>query len=463
MDQTSKPAIPCCPGSLVAIVGAGPAGIFAARELVAHGAQAILFNRDIKPGGLAEYGIYPDKTRLKTGLRAQFQQVLRQPGITYYGNLRIGQTGDLTLPDLQQMGFQAILIAAGAQGTKWLGIPGENLAGVYHAKDVVYHYNQLPPYSQRAYPIGRRVAVIGVGNVMADITRYLIEVCQVDEVIAVARRSPAEVKFDKKELEALVFNFDLPALQAEVARTLLHMQAMGTSADIFWDLINHARQKACPACSPTRLVFRFLSSPVRIHGDTRGHVCALEVENNQLVLKNGGVRSQGLGKFTTLDVDTIIFAIGDEVDEKLGLPVANGEFVKHPQPNYPVEGQSYEVFNPQTRQALIGIFVAGWSRKASAGLVGAAHRDGVNAARAILRYLSRLPPAASTPNDIADRLQRLGKPIVTLAVLERLDGAEQQRAAAAGLLEFKFNSNQEMLVAAGLLPESSFSSAPGLD
>lgn len=462
MEQTSKPVIPCCPGSLVAIVGAGPAGIFAARELAAHGAQIVLFNRDVKPGGLAEYGIYPDKIRLKAGLRAQFQQVLHQPGITYYGNVLIGQAGDLTLPELQQMGFQAILVAAGAQGTKWLGIPGENLAGVYHAKDVVYHYNQLPPYSQRTYAIGKRVAVIGVGNVMADITRYLIEVCRVDEVIAVARRSPAEVKFDKKELEALVFNFDVPSLQAEVARTLPHMQAMGTSADIFWELINAAREKACPACSPTRLVFRFLSSPARILGDAQGHVCALEVENNQLVLKNGGVRSQGLGTFTTLDVDTVIFAIGDRVDEMLGLPVANGGFVKHPQPEYPVEGQSYEVFDPQRGQGLTGIFVAGWSRQASAGLVGAAHRDGVNAARAILHYLSLLPPATTTLPEIADRLRQLGKPIVTLPALERLEDAERVRAAAAGLPEFKFSSNQEMLVAAGLLPDSSFSGATGL-
>ena len=71
-----------------------------------------------------------------------------------------------------------------------MGIPGEDLIGVYHAKDIVYHYNLLPPFSERTYQIGKRVAVIGVGNVMMDITHWLIEDQGVDEVIAVARRGP---------------------------------------------------------------------------------------------------------------------------------------------------------------------------------------------------------------------------------------------------------------------------------
>ncbi|MBI3737822.1 MAG: FAD-dependent oxidoreductase, partial [Chloroflexi bacterium] len=122
----------------VAVVGAGPAGLFGARELAMHGARVVLFNRDIKPGGLAEYGIYPDKHTMKDGLRKQFRQAMENENITYYGNVKVGAQGDLTLDDLRAMGFQAILVTAGAQGTKWLGLPGEDLEGVYHAKDVVY-------------------------------------------------------------------------------------------------------------------------------------------------------------------------------------------------------------------------------------------------------------------------------------------------------------------------------------
>src|SRR5512139_336623 len=92
----------------VAVIGAGPAGLFGARELALQGERVVLINRDIKPGGLAEYGIYPEKHTMKDGLRKQFSQVLASAGITYYGNVTIGQDGDLTLDDLRGLGFQAI-------------------------------------------------------------------------------------------------------------------------------------------------------------------------------------------------------------------------------------------------------------------------------------------------------------------------------------------------------------------
>ena len=128
--------------NLVAVIGAGPAGLFASKELSNAGVHVILFNRDIKPGGLAEYGIYPSKHKMKEGLRQQFRQILESPNIEYYGNVVIGQKGDLTLMELRALGLQALLVTVGAQGTKWLGLPGEDLTGVYHAKDLVYHYNR---------------------------------------------------------------------------------------------------------------------------------------------------------------------------------------------------------------------------------------------------------------------------------------------------------------------------------
>ncbi|MCJ7658953.1 MAG: FAD-dependent oxidoreductase, partial [Anaerolineales bacterium] len=158
----------------VAVVGAGPAGLYASRKLADEGVQVVLINRDIKPGGLAEYGIYKDKHKMKAGLRKQFRRILEAPEIRYFGNVIVGEKGDLTLEDLEGIGFQALLVTVGAQGTKWLGLPGEDLQRVYHAKDVVYHYNQLPPFSQQDFAIGKRVAVIGVGNVMIDIALWLV-------------------------------------------------------------------------------------------------------------------------------------------------------------------------------------------------------------------------------------------------------------------------------------------------
>ena len=98
---------------MVAVIGAGPAGLFAARELAQQGAYVFIFNRDIKPGGLAEYGIYPGKTKMKEGLRSQFRQLLATPGIEYYGNLAIGQNADLTLDVLVTIGAGDIDALAG--------------------------------------------------------------------------------------------------------------------------------------------------------------------------------------------------------------------------------------------------------------------------------------------------------------------------------------------------------------
>jgi len=194
---------------LIAVIGAVPAGLFGARELATMGAHVVIFNRDIKAGGLAEYGIYPDKHTMKEGLRKQFRQILDSADIDYYGNLTVGTHGDLTLDEIRALGFDAVLVTAGAQGTKSLGLPGEELKGVYHAKDVVFFYNNLPPFSQKDFRFGKRCAIIGAGNVMVDVARHLLNVQKVDEVISVVRRGPAEVNFTKEEMKHLISYLDL--------------------------------------------------------------------------------------------------------------------------------------------------------------------------------------------------------------------------------------------------------------
>jgi len=437
---------------IVAIVGAGPAGLFAARELASQGVQVVLFNRDIKPGGLAEYGIYPDKIKMKTGLRAQFRQILEMPNVEYYGNVLIGRQGDLSLEDLQGMGFQAILVAAGAQGTKWLGLPGEHLRGVYHAKDVVYHYNKLPPFSQQELEIGKRVAIIGVGNVMMDIARYLISVRKVDEVVAFARRGPAEIKFDRKELEAVVANLDLAVFDREIDRVAKEMRALGQHPEVAKEFIHAAAARGVWMQSHTLFWIRFLSSPRRILDDGKGRVGGLEIEDTHLVLEDGEVKARGLGQFHIFDVDTVIFAIGDRVDENLGLPVHNFAFDKNPNPCFPIEGESYEAYDSEKNEPIEGVFVAGWSRKASSGLVGVARKDGVNGARAVFQYLANLPPARpDVLSKVQEALTSLPHPVVTREALKLLEAAEQAKMQELGAEDFKFASNQEMLEVMGLL------------
>ncbi|NOZ00221.1 MAG: FAD-dependent oxidoreductase [Chloroflexi bacterium] len=432
---------------LVAVVGAGPAGLFAARELAAQGAHVVLFNRDIKPGGLAEYGIYPDKHAMKNGLRKRFRQVLAMPGIDYCGNVTIGQQGDLSLDDLRALGFQAILVTTGAQGTKWLGLPGEDLEGVYHAKDVVYFYNKLPPFDQRKFRFGPRCIIVGAGNVMVDIARYLIREAKVDEVITLVRRGPAEIKFTKKEMSYVIANLDLDALEAEISRVAPNMREVGQDPLAAKANILAALPKAAPKVSETRFRFEFLTSPKQMLGDDQKRLTAVEVEDNKLVLKDGVTKPRGTGRIRRLEAETIIFAIGDKVDETFGLPVEWGEFVKNPEPRFPVDGNSYEAYDPQAASVIGDVFVAGWSRKASDGLVGVAHKDGINGAKAVWQYLATLQPGTADTSTLIARLKSLGKPVVDNKAALRLYEAEKAEAESRGLDEFKFASNEEMLKA----------------
>lgn len=435
---------------LVAVIGAGPAGLFASRELASQGVHVALFNRDIKPGGLAEYGIYHDKYKMKEGLRRQFRQILEEPLIEYFGNVSIGEKGDLSLPVLRAMGFQAILVTVGAQGTKWLGLSGENLQGVYHAKDLVYHYNLLPPYSQFVYHIGKRVALIGAGNVMLDIAHWLVRDLKVDEVVAVVRRGPSEVKFTKKEMESVAANLDLVAFKKEIERVRPVADAVGQDVDAASDFILSALPKALERNSDTRFRFEFLVSPKRIVGGERGLVRGLEVEETTLICSEGEVQAKRLGTTRELDVDTVIFCIGDKVDDTFGLPVRWNEFVKNPNPSFPVDGLSYEAHNPDTNQPIDRVFVAGWSREASSGLVGIARKDGENGARAVLQYLQTTRPLLDIQGvlgDLHQKLARLEKPVIYKPDLVKLESAESAEAAQLGLAHFKFKSNEEMIAA----------------
>ena len=433
----------------VAVVGAGPAGLFAAQALADAGLQVALINRDIRPGGLAEYGIYFEKYRIKAALRKQFRKILNDPNITYYGNITVAQDGDLSLETLRAIGFQAVIVTVGAQGTKWLGLPGEDLAGVYHAKDLIYYYNGLPPFSEQEYTIGKRLALIGVGNVMADIAHWAIRTLKVDEVTAVARRGPAEVKFTRQEMEYVAHNLDVPALDAEFARVADRMRTVGQDPEQARAFILSALPRALEQNSDTRLGFRFLSSPRKIIGNSDGKVTGLEVDDTELTLReDGSTRPVRLGTTHTLDVDTVIFCIGDKVSETFGLPIEWNSFVKHPEPRFPVDGISYEAYDPAAGAPVEGVFVAGWAREASTGQVGLARKDAVQCARAVLAYLAieTVPLQPDAPLETFNQVvQKLGKPVISKEDTVLLIQAELTEAQKRDLEDFRYVTNADML------------------
>jgi ferredoxin--NADP+ reductase len=138
------------------------------------------------------------------------------------------------------------------------------------------------------------------------------------------------------------------------------------------------------------------------------------------------------------------------VDENHGLPVKWNEFIKNPNPQFPVEGISYEAFDPETNSPIPGTFVAGWSREASSGLVGLARKDGERGARAVSTYLNTQPPIlneASLFSRLEQRLAAIPHRVITKEDVYRLAEIEAAEAARLGVEDFKFCANEDMLAA----------------
>jgi ferredoxin--NADP+ reductase len=431
------------PVHLVAVIGAGPAGLFAARALAATGARVLLLNRDIKPGGLAEYGIFLNKYKMKGGLRRQFHKILTDPLITYLGHVTISNKGDLTVPDLEALGFDALVYAIGAQGTKYLGVEGERLPGVYHAKDLVYHYNRLPPFSERPFPIGRRVAIVGVGNVMVDIANYCAHFTDCDEIIAIARRGPFEKAYDDREFEDVEDAFDHALYREEVERIRPRLVAAGQNPD---ELLAALAAKPEGSRTRARLRFRFLASPRRVLAEG-GRVTGLEVEENRLERKGDRIVAIGTGETSVIPADTVVFAVGDRVDEDAGLPYKDGLYLTVPGED---PAAAYQVLDPAAGKAQPGVFVVGWARRASDGVVGRARLDAETGIKHVAGYLAARPkrPRAEAEQAVESLRQTLaerGAALVDYAAVERLEAEEKVRAAADKVEEFKFRSDREML------------------
>ena len=435
---------------VIIVVGAGPAGMAVAASLAKAGHEVIILNRDIKFGGLAEYGIFPAKLKLRGGLKKQYWDLLQQPNVHYFGNVTIGRDKDLTVEDVRGLGASAVVFSIGAQGTKAIGVEGDSATGVYHAKDVVYHFNRLPGFGDRLFEMGKHVAVIGAGDVMVDIAHWLVRYKKVERVTAIVRRGPAERKYNPKEIRAVCANMDLEGIKSEFARIKDRLIAVGQNPDQIHAELTGEFTKCEHTGSQTKMGFRFLASPKRILVDGSNRVRALEMEDNKLAPKGEDTAAVGLKEFYEFPCDSVVFAVGDKVDETVGLPYNGGVFVTNPNKtsNDP-DDSLFQAYDNTTNQPLDGVFLAGWARKASEGLVGVAKRDGDWCAEVVTRYLNART-SGSDPKTVLDGLHTLLKDrhsrpvdVEGLRVLEAAEKAYNGEHDCIG--EFKYVTNQDML------------------
>jgi ferredoxin/flavodoxin---NADP+ reductase len=206
----------------VAVIGAGPAGIYAADILTKSEVDVTIdiIDRDPTPFGLIRYGVAPDHPRIKEIIKA-LKRVLSHEGIRFFGNVHYG--ADLKLDHLQQF-YDAVIFATGARSDRDLDIPGIELKGSYGAADFVSWYDGHPDVSRDwpFDPAAESVAVLGVGNVGLDVARMLAKTADeqlvteipdnvynglkanaTKDVHVFARRGPAQVKFTPMELREL--------------------------------------------------------------------------------------------------------------------------------------------------------------------------------------------------------------------------------------------------------------------
>jgi ferredoxin--NADP+ reductase len=418
--------------------------------LAKAGHEVIILNRDIKFGGLAEYGIFPAKLKLRGGLKKQYWELLERPNVHYFGNVSIGNGKDLTVEEVRKLDASAVVFTIGAQGTKAIGVEGDSAKGVYHAKDVVYHFNRLPGFADRPFDMGKHVAVIGAGDVMVDIAHWLVRYKKVERVTAIVRRGPVERKYNPKEIRAVCANMDIEGIKGEFERIKDRLAAVGQKPDEVLKGLIDEFTKCEPKISDTRMGFRFLASPKRILVNADHCVRGLEMEDNRLDPKGEDTVAVGLKQYYEFPCDAVIFAVGDKVDETVGLPYKGGMFVTNPNKtgNDP-DDALFQAYDDAAGKVLDGVFLAGWARKASEGLVGVAKRDGDWCAEVVERYLAT-KPVANQAKVVLDNLHGILKTRrshpVDVQGLRALEAAEQAHTGASDCIgEFKFVANQDML------------------
>jgi ferredoxin--NADP+ reductase len=435
---------------VILLIGAGPAGMAVASSLAKVGHEVIIINRDIKFGGLAEYGIFPAKLKLRGGLKKQYWELLERPNVHYFGNVSIGNGKDLTVDEVKSLGASAVVFSIGAQGTKAIGVEGDSAKGVFHAKDVVYHFNRLPGFGDRPFDMGKHVAIIGAGDVMVDISHWLVRYKKVERVTAIVRRGPAERKYNPKEIRAVCANMDMEGITKEVALIKDRLAAVGQNPDEVLTSLTGEFTKCEPIVSETKMGFKFLASPKRILVDGNDRVRGLEMEDNKLEPKGDDTVAVGLKQYYEFPCDSVIFAVGDKVDETVGLPYKSGMFVTNPNKtgNDP-DDALFQAYDETTGKILDGVFLAGWARKASEGLVGIAKRDGDWCAEVVNRYLATKPPGNQS-KVVLDKLKtilnaRKSHP-VDVKSLRALEAAEKSHKGVTDCIgEFKYASNQDMI------------------
>ncbi|GAB2782579.1 FAD-dependent oxidoreductase [Streptomyces chlorus] len=448
----------------VAVVGSGPAGIYAADALLKSDAAADpgvsidIFERMPAPFGLIRYGVAPDHPRIK-GIITALHQVLDKPQVRLFGNVDYG--ADIHLDDLRAF-YDAVIFATGATADRAMSsVPGIDLDGSYGAADFVSWYDGHPDVP-RTWPLeAEKVAVLGVGNVALDVARILAKTAEellpteippnvhegllankAREIHVFGRRGPAQAKFSPMELreldhsptiEVVVDPEDIDYDEGSIATRRGNKQADMVAKTLEKWAIRDVGDR------PHKLFLHFFESPSEILGED-GKVTGLRTERTEL---DGTGNVKGTGEFKDWDVTAVYRAVGYLSDKLPKLPwdIDSG--------TVPDEGGRVI---QESGEHLTSTYVTGWIRRGPIGLIGHTKGDANETVSNLLDDFAngRLrTPATPEPEAVDAFLAEHSVRYTTWEGWHRLDAAEKALGEPQGRERVKLVEREDMLRESG--------------
>jgi ferredoxin--NADP+ reductase len=440
----------------LAIVGAGPAGIYAADiALKAEKNFDIsidLFEHLPAPYGLVRYGVAPDHPRIK-GIINALREVLDRGDIRIFGNVHYGT--DITLDDLKKH-YNAVIFATGAIEDAPLVVPGIDLNGSYGAANFVSWFDGHPDVP-RTWPLtASSTAVIGNGNVALDVARMLakhaddllvteipanvydgLKASPVTDVHVFGRRGPAQAKFSPLELRELgeLRDVDMIVYDEDFELDAASQQAIETNKQVFvlMKVMNEWRTRETGKAS-RRLHLHFYAKPTEIVDDGNGNVAAIRYERMEPD-NAGGVR--GTGEIREIAIQSLYRAVG-----YFGSPLADIPFDEKRGviPNH--EGQ----VQGDDGKIIPGIYATGWIKRGPVGLIGHTKSDAMETIKHVLHDQAQWwAPASPDEQSVVDLLDERGVKYTDVAGWARLDEHEIALGEPQGRARVKVVDRQEMI------------------
>jgi ferredoxin/flavodoxin---NADP+ reductase len=449
----------------IAIVGSGPAGFYAAEQLLnAKDADVAvdMFERLPTPWGLVRAGVAPDHPKIKAVTR-RYEKTAANDQFRFFGHVEVG--AELPVEELRRHS-DAVLYAFGASGDRKLGIPGEELPGSHSSTEFVAWYNGHPDFADHAFDLSAQTAVVvGNGNVALDVARMLalpretlaatdvadhaldaLASSSIEEVVVLGRRGPAQAAFTTPELIELSELAD-----ADVIVDPGDMQLDPASERAVEDAdaqvkkkieVLHGYAATEPHGHDRRIVLRFFASPLEIVGEER--VEGVRVGRTELVQQEDGtLRAVVTEVEETIPCQLIFRSVGYR-----GIPL----------PGVPFDERSATIPNDHGRvlsepggEQRPGEYVSGWIKRGPSGIIGTNKKDSQDTVDALLEdhAAGKVPTAeVDDPDAILAVLADRAPEHIVYEHWQAIDEAERSAGEPHGRPRVKLTRREELLEAA---------------